>query len=283
MCPYFQRWFGIFLIIIALLGCQQEAPQRAAQPKTVSATPGEHAQTTPASLSAAADQNAAQVGAERKLIKQGELAFPSANLAETRAAMNAAVQTARGYIANEQESRENQRLEQRLVIRVPAENFDALVAAIAKGVANFDRKQINVTDVTEEYLDLDARLRVKKETEDRYRELLAQAKTVEEMLAIEKQSGELRAEIESVEGRLQYLQHAVAYSTLTVTFYEPLSTSEAFGTKLRQSLRNGWELFMLFSLAVVTVWPFWILLAFILYGIRLLRRRRSKKSQPPAR
>jgi hypothetical protein len=52
----------------------------------------------------------------------------------------------------------------------------------------------------------------------RYSELLKQAKTVTEMLEIEAQMGQLRAEIESIEGRLKYLQNSVSLATLTLIF-----------------------------------------------------------------
>ena len=65
--------------------------------------------------------------------------------------------------------------------------------------------------------------KTKKEVEARYRELLTRATSVEEILKIEEQIGNIRTEIESAEGRLRYLSNQVQYSTLHVTFYEKYS------------------------------------------------------------
>ena len=73
---------------------------------------------------------------------------------------------------------------------------------------------IDSQDVTEEYIDITARLKTKKELEARYLELLKKANKVEEIVSIEKEIGNLRSDIESIEGRLRYINNAVAYSTL---------------------------------------------------------------------
>lgn len=214
---------------------------------------------------------------DRKLIKEGEIHFETSDLVKTRKLIDKAIKELEGYISKEDEYTYSDRIAQSLIIRVPAESFDKLVAEISKGAKRFDSKRIQARDVTEEYLDIELRLKIKKETENRYRELLTKAKTVEEMLSIEKQIGELRAEIESIEGRLKYLQNRISYSTLTVAFYERVSTPVCFSSKLGMGLKNGWNNFVWFLIGLVNIWPFILLGLFGIVGIIAFRRNRKTK------
>ena len=83
--------------------------------------------------------------------------------------------------------------------------------------------------MTEEFVDLKARLKAKKELEDRYLQLLEQAKNVKEMLEIERELSNIREEIEAKEGRLQYLQNKVTLSTIYINFYK---TTQSKGVSL---------------------------------------------------
>ena len=216
---------------------------------------------------------------DRKIIKEGEIHFETSDLDETRQRITASVTSLEGYISKENQYTYNDRISQTLEIRVPSGNFDKLIEDISKGVERFDTKRIQATDVTEEYLDIGLRMRIKKETENRYRELLAKAQTVEEILSIEKQIGELRAEIESIEGRLKYLKDQISYSTLTVTFYEMVSTPVSFTSKLGVGLKNGWNNFIWFLIGLVNVWPFILLGSFGVLGIIAYRKRRKARKR----
>ena len=216
---------------------------------------------------------------DRKIIKEGEIHFETSDLDETRQRITASVTSLEGYISKENQYTYNDRISQTLEIRVPSGNFDKLIEDISKGVERFDTKRIQATDVTEEYLDIELRMRIKKETENRYRELLAKAQTVEEILSIEKQIGELRAEIESIEGRLKYLKDQISYSMLTVTFYEMVSTPVSFTSKLGVGLKNGWNNFIWFLIGLVNVWPFILLGSFGVLGIIAYRKRRKARKR----
>jgi len=210
---------------------------------------------------------------ERKLIKNGNLSFETDNLPATRQKVLYAVKANSGYISDDQETRSDDRISHTLQVRVPAAHFDTLLNTITKGVSHFDYKQINVSDVTEEFIDVSARVKAKKEMETRYLALLKQAKTVSNMLEIERELGNIRAEIESIEGRLRYLTDQVAYSTLSVTYYEKIHSQTAFGKHFREGFRNGWNNLVWFFIGIVNLWPF-LLLAGI--GIWLFRRWRKK-------
>ena len=82
---------------------------------------------------------------------------------------------------------------------------------------------------------------------------------MDEMLSIENQIGNVRAEIESMEGRLNFLKNQVAFSTIKISFYELTGTDFGFASKFVHSLKNGWDNLLTFLIAIVNLWPFLIL------------------------
>jgi len=72
--------------------------------------------------------------------------------------------------------------------------------------------------VTEQFLDMQTRLKTKRAMQERLQQLLAQAKNVEEALAVERELARITEEIESMEGRLKVWRELVAFSTITVVF-----------------------------------------------------------------
>lgn len=213
---------------------------------------------------------------ERKLIKNGQIDFETENLNKTREDIFRAIKKYGGYISSENEFKNNYEISSNLAIRVPSENFDKLIVEISIGVERFDRKEIYVQDVTSEFLDMKARVKTKKELEDRYREILKRANSVTEILEVERQIGELRAEIESFEGRLKYLNNQVSYSTLNVRAYETVSRQTEFGKAFNAGFKNGWDNLILFFVLLVNIWPF-IIITIIIIAFFIIRSRRFKK------
>lgn len=211
---------------------------------------------------------------ERKLTKTGTLRFESSNLNETKQSIHQIVSELKGYISNENSSESSGRIENTMTIRIPSEKFDKLVLKIESSASKIDYKSIDVQDVTEEFIDLDTRIRTKKEVEARYQELLKRAANVEEIMKIEEQIGNIRTEIESAEGRLKYLSNQVRYSTLTVTFYDKTSNF-GFWYKIRNAFQNGWNNLLWVLVALANLWA--IVLFFIVIWIVIVYVRRRKR------
>jgi len=211
---------------------------------------------------------------ERKLIKEGWLEFETKSLLSTRNNILEAVNTYNAYISSDQEFKSTGKVSNILAIRIPAMYFDDFLNSATEGVERFDVKNINVKDVTEEYLDVEARVKTKKALEERYVSLLEKASNITEILEIEKQIGELRTEIESIEGRLNFLQNQVSYSTLTITFYKKVPYETQFGEKFKNGLRNGWTNLVWFFVFLTNLWPFIVIGVGVFWGIRIYRRRK---------
>ncbi len=217
----------------------------------------------------------ADVALEIKLIKTGNLEFQTSDLGSTYQRIRNATQINAGFLSNESTANEYDRIVQHLTIQVPSRNFDKLVDAVCKGVDHFDTKTIEAVDVTEEFVDAEARLKTKKQVEQRYQDLLKRANKISEILEIERQIGELRAEIESIEGRLRYLNNRVDYSTLDISFYKKTPEHRVVEeNRFGRAFRNGWDGMLSFVIGLTSIWPF--LLIFGVGGYLFWRRWRKK-------
>lgn len=218
------------------------------------------------------------VTTERKLIRNGSLSFETSDVKKTKTAIDAICKELNAYISNESQNNYSSRLQYNQTIRVTADKFESLMQKIEAEASQVEGKNVNTEDVTEEFIDVEARLKTKKDLETRYREILKKAKTVEEIITIERQIAEVRSDIESMEGRLKYLSSQVAYSTLTVSFYETIGTDFGFGSKIGGAFGTGWQYFLSFLIGLVNVWPFLILMALVIWLAFRWDKRRHKKT-----
>lgn len=221
----------------------------------------------------------AQVIAQ-KIIKTGNLRFETQNMTATHQHILDVIKQTDGYIQNDNSGKQSYGgVFQNLTVRVPTGNFQTALDDISKGVAYFDEKTISQKDVTEEFVDLNARLKAKRALEDRYINLLSKAKNVKEMLEIERELAEIREEIEAKQGRLKYLKSQVSLSTLHINFYKNEVTTQvtySYGSKMGNALKSGWNGVSVFFLGLLHLWPFLILLSIGAYFMRRWIKNKQK-------
>lgn len=104
-----------------------------------------------------------------------------------------------------------------ITIRVPAARFDEAVKKI-EALGNIVSREVKSLDVTEDYVDLEARLKSAERTRDRLLALLEKAGDVKAMLEVEREIGRVNEEIEKITGKLNVLKSRVAFSAITICF-----------------------------------------------------------------
>lgn len=213
---------------------------------------------------------------ERKIIREGEIYFECRDVLETETFLKNEIKIAKGYISNESSNSYDERIEKRLSIRIPSDRLDDLLAKIQAHAVKVENTNIRSEDVTEQFIDVEARLKTKKELEIRYLSLLQQAKNVDEILQIERELSNIRGEIESMQGRLNFLKDRTSMSTLNVTFFVEGERAFGFLTKLNEGIKNGWTNLQWFIVFMVNFWPF-----FLVFGVVLFLVLRRKKKLPP--
>jgi hypothetical protein len=217
---------------------------------------------------------------DRRLIKTGHLNIVVENVDATKNDIASICKEFDAFISSETQTGHDDRLQYEQVIRIPSKYFDAFVKRAEAMGREVKSKNIQTEDVTEEFIDKEARIKTKKELENRYRDILTQAKKVSDILSIEEELNKVRSDIESMEGRLNYLRNQVAFSTLALTFYEPIGTESGFGTKTAAAFNNGWDILLVIIIGVVNLWPFWFIGAGALYLI--YRKNQSGKNTSSA-
>lgn len=226
---------------------------------------------------------AAAPAATRKLVYHAEVRVKVADLDRANARMDSLTRTYGAYVSDASETRQDGERQHQMKIRVVPSRFHAMLGSL-NGLGALVSKTLGTDDVTAEHADVSARLGTKRALEQRYVALLSQAKKVSDILEIEEKLAEVRGDIESTESRLKTLNDLVAYSTITLTYFQelPLNAPDApvlsFGSRLVQSFYDGWELLTGLVLALVTAWPLLLGGALGLWGLRAWRQRRRQQT-----
>jgi len=202
---------------------------------------------------------------DRKLIKNGSLRFETYDIEKTNRLIKNSLENFGAYISEEKNDNNNSNTGYDLTIRVPALKFDSLMSyiIIKADIKELKSKSTHINDVTEDFIDSQTRLKIKKESEQKLLDLLKQTKKLTEVLEIQKQLTDLRADIESTEGRMKYLSDQVEYSTINVSFYQKTSYSQRFFGDFWGALKDGWQVF----LHLVTLLAYlWVVILVVILG-----------------
>src|SRR5688500_10587836 len=220
---------------------------------------------------------------DQKIIRNGNISIEVDDALKAKAADDALLEKHRAYTGNEQFDNTDYSSNYHIQISAPAEKLNELVADRESLDGLVTYKYIIASDVTEEYVDLETRLINKRSYLEQYRQLLKNARTIEDILKVREQIRVLEEEIESVEGRLKYLKNQVALSTLDLTLiqkkdfvYMPDRRINCW-ERLKDAFSTGWYDFVQFGFVIVGLWPFWLLLAIIIWLIRRYKNKRLSK------
>jgi len=220
---------------------------------------------------------------EKKIIKDARIGVEVSDYSSFRINLDSLIGIYGAYTSNDNLYNNDESINCDISIRIPEKNFEKFITNLENGDGRILYKNISARDVTEEFIDIEARLKNKKDVEKRYSELLSKAQTIKDILDIEEKLRVIREEIESTEGRLNYLKSQVSFSTIDLMITQKLdfkfqpTKEKNFFQLLIKSLDKGWKAFLQFTLFVFKLWPFIILILFVLYGIRLYRIKRNKR------
>lgn len=302
----------IFTVAILVGGCAtafrgQEAVSE--PPAPMVSAPVEERAATEASLS---DQSAAGYAAdiftvvqnevivqsgeaqERLIIRTGDLRIVVEDTEASLAAIGDLANQLEGWVVSTNVYQVGEAKEGSITIRVPSTQFDAAMAQIKAMALEVDGETTLGQDVTEEYVDLSARLQNLEVTAERVRNFLDSAQDVEEALAVNAELSRLEGEIEAMKGRLQYLSQSAAFSSITVgvtpdILFQPIEIAgwrpEGVARDALEALVNAleglasfliWVAIFILPLVLIIGLPVWFI------GRRLLRRRRQRRQTAAA-
>ncbi len=221
---------------------------------------------------------------DKKIIKTATLNFEVKDYNDYNSSFREKVKQTGGYIAQEEQSQTDYKIENTLTIKVPVDQFDNSVNLLTGTVEKINEKKITSQDVTTEVVDTKARLEAKKQVRLRYLELLKQARNMEEILSVQSEINDIQEEIESATGRIEYLTHSASFSTIHLTFYQVLNTSAkdsdqpSFGTKLSNAFRNGWNWMGEVLTGFISIWPLLLMIFFAFIVYRKTKNIKTKQA-----
>jgi hypothetical protein len=249
----------------------------------------EEAAEAPAPAVDQAAFNAQDIPEERLIIRTGNLDLV---VEDTEAAMATIARMAEengGWVVNSNvfQYDENAKTGD-ITIRVPASGFNSAIEALKGLAVEVTSESTTGQDVTEEYVDLSARLENLEATADRVRAFLDETRNVEEALAVNQELSRLEGEIEAMKGRLQYLSQSAAFSTITVRLTPDVLAQpiEVGGWRPEGVVRDA-ILALVNTLQVIATTLIWlaiyVLPVLLIIGIplwllfRLVRRQRRRR------
>lgn len=220
-------------------------------------------------------------GENVKLIKTADYRFEVANVKTSTEAIETAIRKYPAYISGSNLRLADEVLENSISIRIQSEFFHDLLKDIDGQALFVNHREVKTADVSKEFVDLESRLKTKREVEARYSAILrSKAGTVEELFEAESKIGALHEEIEATISRMNFLKSQVSYSTINLEYYQKIagkiaaSGDETTSGQFIKAIATGWRTTLTVIIALTYLWPFFVIAA-IVATIYFLRHKKA--------
>jgi virulence-associated protein VapD len=282
-----RRFFLPFLVLIIVLmllsfGCAASS----VQPGTVmpAAPPAPQGAPSKGGLNydESYSENDAGSGIDRKIVKTGSITMVVDSISDTMPKITALANSLNGYVVSSNMYEGEIGLNGRMSIRVPASSYEDALKQLRGMAVKIPNENTNSQDVTEEYTDLQARLKNLEATEQQYLVLMEKAETVEDILKVQSALSSTREQIESIKARILYLERTSDMSLIEIILQESKSIQGKEWNAL-ETIKSALGGLVTFgkALANILIWllifsPLWIIIIVVIF---LVRRKRKKKKE----
>ena len=219
---------------------------------------------------------------ERMIIRTGEISLVVEDVIDARDKLAQLAVRFSGYVVSSRISGEEQDIRGMISIRVPDDKFEQVLTELRDLAVRVTSESTSSQDVTEEYVDLESRLKNAEATESQYLVLLEKARDVEDILRIYDSLSRVRGEIEQIKGRMQYLERTSSMGLIEVRL-EPVATARPLvraGWSALEALKSAVRGIVIFGQVLGTI-ALWLLIFTPVWGaiIGLIywRHRRKKR------
>ncbi|HEY3025436.1 MAG TPA: DUF4349 domain-containing protein [Pyrinomonadaceae bacterium] len=240
--------------------------------------------------------NAAYQAIERKIIRNADLTIEVASPTESQPKIVSIAESHQGFIVTSEatqrttEDKTRPEITVRLVVRVPAAQFNQVMEEIRAAGIRVTQEKITGQDVTEEFIDLEARIKNQKALEAQFIEIMKRAGKVEEALQVQRELANVRTEIEKLEGRRRFLENQASLSTINVTLQTTTQIVNAAGFwfSIKSAFSDGFAvavaiiyfliraIIALLPVLVLVVLPLALMAKFVIKRLRRTRTKRQK-------
>ncbi|TDL55689.1 DUF4349 domain-containing protein [Paenibacillus dendritiformis] len=249
---------------------------------------------SPAGAGFAKQDESSFVPADRKLIYEANIRMEVKNYEAAKQRLQQLVERSKGYVLQFSDQESESERGGSFVIKVPAAGFTAFLDELGTWEALDYHREYSANDVTEEYVDLEARLTAQRAMEARLLAFMEKATRADDLVQFSSELGSVQSEIEQIVGRKRYLDNHVAMSTVNMRLYQPVNApvvqglKNAFGTRMANTLVQSWETLVQFVQVIIlfltALLPFACAGAIVGVPIWLLvKRRRGRRRHPQSR
>lgn len=257
-----------------------EAPAQDAENDTGSSAGGGFASETAAGTE----------GFNQKIIYTATLSMQVDELASAATSLRNAIHQSGGYILQFQDTRHDGELGASYTIKVPAAGFMSFIDRIEQIKHTDFERNIGGKDVSEEYVDLESRLKARQLVETRLLAMMDKASKADDLLKFSQQLSEVQEEIERIKGRIRYLDNNVSFSTVELRIYQTDQLKKAsmensdLGGRMSDALVGStkviWDVLNLMLVVLAGVVPVAAVLAVVVIPAVWFSRRRKKGRIP---
>lgn len=308
-----RRMTAIAIIVLALLsiaGCggrqateDLASPTAAPYPQEQRSAGGSDGMTGDVTEYSATEEGGAGASpsgavAEPMIVRNGMMELRVEDVDESLAALRRAVATNQGEIADLSVSAGTPESSLRapgassptfasITIRVPADRLDRLTEELA-ALGTVLSQSESSTDVTEQAIDMEARLKNLRAEEERLRTFLDRATKVSDLLEVQRELARVRGDIEAMDAQLTYLKRQVARATLQVTLSKPGPVtgpdSPWFGIReaFSRGVQGAFTVIQALITVLVAALPLAALVGLVVWAIVAVVRRSNRRAHPPA-
>ena len=218
-----------------------------------------------------------EAAVERKIIRTGHITLEVEDVAGTIGQAAEVADELGGYVVSSYKNENERGTSGSVTVRVPADKFDEAFGRLRQLAVKVPYENTESRDVTEEYVDLQARLHNLEATETQYLALLERAGTVEEMLDVQRALSDVRGQIEQIEGRIKYLERTSDMALIEVSLEETKKLAERWNASdtFKSAVRGLTTFWRGIATGLIWIGIFcWIWIPILVIWLR--RRRRSK-------
>jgi len=198
---------------------------------------------------------------DRKIIRNADLSLESQSPGDAQRQITSIAEANGGFVVESQQTSSDSQATKRdivsITVRVPSQKFAATLDQIRGTAERVVFETVKGDDVTEEFIDIEARLKAKKGLEQQFAEIMKRAGTIQEALSVQSQLADVRSEIEKIEGRKRFLESQSTLSTIKIKLQTPevvvMAASNGYADRVSKAFSVGLDFAMDFVLGIMTI------------------------------
>ena len=276
----------MLFIIFTACGNEPEYDEPMGSPRMMSSPESDSLMVKEVSGSPVNPDNGQSINiSDRKISKNAQLEIKVKSLDDSMNFITNKTNSYKGYIVSSSSYAPNTDYETKtanISLRVPSDSLDQFLKEIKTYAKETIHESIFTQDITEEYIDVKAKITSMESSEQRLTKLLDKTESVKEIVEVEKELSRLRADIDSLKGRFKFIENSVVTSLVHIYIEEipnPVSISDpSWNTRdialdAIKALSSFGQFIVSVMVFIFVFTPVWILIAGLIYGTKRLRNR----------